>query len=67
MESGIQADILVCAVPNTNCPMNCAANLPSSATSRASLPVIQSIDVSTIYEVLNLMLEEGLDVVALKN
>jgi CTP synthase len=28
--------------------------------------VIQSIDASTIYEVPNLMLEEGLDVVALK-
>jgi CTP synthase len=28
--------------------------------------VIQSIDAATIYEVPNLMLEEGLDVVALK-
>jgi CTP synthase len=64
MESGIQADILVCRTEHelsdelrTKLALFC--NVKREA-------VIQSIDASTIYEVPNLMLEEGLDVVALK-
>jgi CTP synthase len=64
MESGIKADILVCRTEHeisddirTKLALFC--NVKREA-------VIQSIDASTIYEVPNLMLEEGLDVVALK-
>lgn len=64
MESGIQADILVCRTEHelsddlrTKLALFC--NVEKEA-------VIQSIDVSTIYEVPNLMLEEGLDTVALR-
>lgn len=64
MESGIQADILVCRTEH---------DLPSDLRRKLALfcnvkeeAVIQSIDASTIYDVPNLMLEEGLDKVVLK-
>ena len=64
MESGIQADILVCRTDR---------ELSDELRQKIALfcnvkreAVIQSIDASTIYEVPNLMLEEGLDVVTLK-
>ena len=64
MESGIKADILVCRTEH---------ELSEELRHKLALfcnvkreAVIQSIDASTIYEVPNLMLEEGLDVVALK-
>jgi CTP synthase len=62
MESGIKADILVCRTEH---------EISEELRNKLALfcnvkAVIQSIDASTIYEVPNLMLEEGLDVVALK-
>ena len=64
MESGIKADILVCRTEH---------ELSEELRQKLALfcnvkreAVIQSIDASTIYEVPNLMLHEGLDVVALK-
>ena len=64
MESGIKADILVCRTEH---------QISQEIRNKLALfcnvkreAVIQSIDASTIYEVPNLMLEEGLDVVALK-
>ncbi|MFL9843774.1 CTP synthase [Flavobacterium rhizosphaerae] len=64
MESGIKADILVCRTEH---------ELSSDLKEKLALfcnvskeSVIQSIDASTIYDVPNLMLEEGLDKVALK-
>ena len=64
MESGIKADILVCRTEH---------ELSQDLRQKLALfcnvkkeAVIQSIDASTIYEVPNLMLEEGLDRVALK-
>jgi CTP synthase len=64
MESGIKADILVCRTEH---------ELSDELRQKLALfcnvkreAVIQSIDASTIYEVPVLMLEEGLDVVALK-
>ena len=64
MESGIKADILVCRTEH---------ELSSDLKQKLALfcnvkkeAVIQSIDASTIYDVPNLMLEEGLDRVALK-
>jgi len=64
MESGIQADILVCRTEK---------ELSDELRQKLALfcnvkreAVIQSIDASTIYEVPNLMLEEGLDIVTLK-
>lgn len=64
MESGIKADILVCRTEHElsgEIKQKLAAfcNVKSEA-------VIQSIDADTIYDVPNLMLEEGLDKVALK-
>jgi CTP synthase len=64
MESGIKADILVCRTEHelsTDLRQKLAlfCNVKKEA-------VIQSIDASTIYDVPNLMLEEGLDKVALK-
>lgn len=64
MESGIKADILVCRTEHQlsgEIKQKLAAfcNVKSEA-------VIQSIDADTIYDVPNLMLEEGLDRVALK-
>lgn len=63
MESGVQADILVCRTEH---------NLPKELRRKLALfcnvkenAVIQSIDASTIYDVPNLMLEEGLDKVVL--
>jgi len=64
MESGVQADILVCRTEHelssgirTKIARFC--NVTEDA-------VIQSIDASTIYDVPNLMLKEGLDKVVLK-
>ncbi len=64
MESGIKADILVCRTEY---------DLSEELRQKLALfcnvkreAVIQSIDAKTIYEVPNLMLDEGLDVVALK-
>lgn len=64
MESGIKADILVCRTEH---------QLSEELRNKLALfcnvkreAVIQSIDADTIYEVPILMLEEGLDVVALK-
>ena len=64
MESGIKADILVCRTEH---------EISDDIRNKLALfcnvkreAVIQSIDASTIYEVPNLMLQEGLDVVALK-
>ncbi len=64
MESGIKADILVCRTDR---------KLSNEIREKLALfcnvkkdSVIQSIDASTIYDVPNLMLEEGLDRVVLK-
>ncbi|MEM7185173.1 MAG: CTP synthase [Bacteroidota bacterium] len=64
MESGIQADILVCRTEH---------ELNDELKSKLALfcnvekdSVIQSIDASTIYDVPNMMLEEGLDQVAMR-
>ena len=64
MESGIQADILVCRTEH---------HLPDDLRGKLALfcnvekeAVIESIDASTIYDVPNLMLEEGLDKITLK-
>ena len=64
MESGVMADILVCRTEH---------ELPEELRSKLALfcnvreeAVIQSIDASTIYDVPNLMLEQGLDKVVLK-
>jgi len=65
MESGIKADILVCRTEHA---------LSDEIRQKLALfcnvkieAVIESIDASTIYDVPNLMLKEGLDIVALKN
>ncbi len=64
MESGIKADILVCRTER---------KLSDDLREKLALfcnvkkeAVIESIDASTIYDVPNLMLEEGLDIVTLK-
>lgn len=64
MESGIKADILVCRTEH---------ELSEDLRRKLALfcnvkpeAVIQSIDASTIYDVPNLMLEEGLDKVVLR-
>ena len=64
MESGITADILVCRTAHT---------LSDELRNKLALfcnvkreAVIESIDAETIYDVPNMMLEEGLDIVALK-
>ncbi len=64
MESGIQADILVCRTEHElsddlRYKLALFCNVKREA-------VIQSIDVPTIYDVPNMMLLEGLDKVALK-
>jgi CTP synthase len=64
MESGIKADILVCRTEHEI--SNEIRNKLALFCNVKREAVIQSIDASTIYEVPNLMLEEGLDVVALK-
>ncbi|TRZ41841.1 CTP synthase [Robertkochia solimangrovi] len=64
MESGIKADILVCRTEH---------ELSDDLRDKLALfcnvkreAVIQSIDASTIYDVPNMMLDEGLDLVTLK-
>ena len=64
MESGIKADILVCRTEH---------DLSDDLRNKLALfcnvkreAVIQSIDASTIYDVPNMMLEEGLDTVTLQ-
>ena len=64
MESGIQADVLVCRTEHElsddlKHKLALFCNVEKAA-------VIQSIDASTIYDVPNLMLEEGLDTITLK-
>ncbi|OCB78434.1 CTP synthase [Flavobacterium crassostreae] len=64
MESGIKADILVCRTEHEisdeiRHKLALFCNVKREA-------VIQSIDADTIYEVPNLMLQEGLDLVTLK-
>jgi CTP synthase len=63
MESGIKADILVC---RTEHEISDEIRNKLALFCNVKEAVIQSIDAATIYEVPNLMLEEGLDVVALK-
>ncbi|WP_228851026.1 CTP synthase [Aegicerativicinus sediminis] len=64
MESGVQADVLVCRTEH---------ELPEDLKRKLALfcnvqeeAVIQSIDASTIYDVPNLMQEQGLDKVVLE-
>ncbi|WP_029038619.1 CTP synthase [Salinimicrobium xinjiangense] len=64
MESGLRADVLVCRTEHElsddirrKLALFCNVKLEA---------VIQSIDASTIYDVPNMMLEEGLDTVTLK-
>ncbi|MCY2687397.1 CTP synthase [Salinimicrobium sp. TH3] len=64
MESGLRADILVCRTEHElsddiRRKLALFCNVKQEA-------VIQSIDASTIYDVPNMMLEEGLDTVTLK-
>lgn len=64
MESGIKADILVCRTEH-----ELSSDLRQKLAQFCNVKreaVIQSIDASTIYDVPNLMLQEGLDKVALK-
>ncbi|MBQ4820235.1 CTP synthase [Aquimarina sp. MMG016] len=64
MESGIKADILVCRTEH-ELSDDLRRKLALFCNVRKEA-VIQSIDASTIYDVPNLMLEEGLDAVVLK-
>ncbi len=64
MESGVQADILVCRTEH-ELPADIRRKLALFCNVREEA-VIQSIDASTIYDVPNLMLEQGLDKVVLK-
>ena len=64
MESGIKADVLVCRTEH---------HLSNDLKRKLALfcnvqqeAVIESIDASTIYDVPNLMLKEGLDIITLK-
>ncbi|SHI78565.1 CTP synthase [Mesonia phycicola] len=64
MESGISADILVCRTEH-----ELSDDLRQKLAQFCNVKkeaVIQSIDASTIYDVPNLMLEEGLDTITLK-
>lgn len=63
MESGIRADILVCRTEH-ELSEELKAKLALFCNVRKEA-VIQSIDASTIYDVPNMMLEEGLDKVTL--
>ncbi|WP_031428176.1 CTP synthase [Flavimarina sp. Hel_I_48] len=64
MESGIKADILVCRTEHDlNVDLREKLALFCNVRKEA---VIQSIDASTIYDVPNLMLEEGLDTITLQ-
>lgn len=64
MESGVQADILVCRTEH-ELPDDLRGKLALFCNVREEA-VIQAIDASTIYDVPNLMLEQGLDKVVLK-
>ena len=64
MESGIQADILVCRTEH-NLNEELRGKLARFCNVEQEA-VIESIDASTIYDVPNLMLEEGLDKITLK-
>lgn len=64
MESGVQADVLVCRTEH-DLPEDLRRKLALFCNVREEA-VIQSIDASTIYDVPNLMLEQGLDQVVLK-
>lgn len=64
MESGVMADILVCRTEH-ELPEDLRVKLAKFCNVRQEA-VIQSIDASTIYDVPNLMLEQGLDKVVLK-
>lgn len=63
MESGIQADILVCRTEH-HLSYDLRAKLARFCNVEQEA-VIESIDASTIYDVPNLMLEEGLDAITL--
>ena len=63
MESGVHADILVCRTEH-ELSNSIKAKLARFCNVKQEA-VIQSIDASTIYDVPNLMLEEGLDKVVL--
>lgn len=64
MESGVMADVLVCRTEH-ELPEELRVKLAKFCNVREEA-VIQSIDASTIYDVPNLMLEQGLDKVVLK-
>ena len=64
MESGIKADILVCRTEH-DLSEDLREKLALFCNVRKEA-VIQSIDASTIYDVPNMMLEEGLDKITLK-
>jgi len=64
MESGVQADILVCRTEH-ELPGDIRSKLARFCNVREEA-IIQSIDASTIYDVPNLMLEQKLDKVVLK-
>ncbi|MCT4628359.1 CTP synthase [Winogradskyella sp.] len=64
MESGVHADILVCRTEH-ELSDSLKAKLARFCNVKKEA-VIQSIDASTIYDVPNLMLEEGLDKVVLE-
>ncbi|MCF1191277.1 CTP synthase [Mangrovimonas sp. AS39] len=64
MESGVQADVLVCRTEH-DLPIELRTKLALFCNVREEA-VIQSIDASTIYDVPNLMLKQGLDKVVLK-
>lgn len=64
MESGVMADVLVCRTEH-----QISDEIRSKLASFCNVKkeaVIQSIDASTIYDVPNMMLDEGLDKVVLK-
>lgn len=63
MESGVQAEILVCRTEH-ELPKELRQKLARFCNVKEDA-VMQSIDASTIYDVPNLMLEEGLDTVVL--
>jgi len=64
MESGVQADVLVCRTEH-ELPADLRRKLALFCNVREEA-IIQSIDASTIYDVPNMMLKEGLDKVVLK-
>ena len=64
MESGVVADVLVCRTEH-ELPEDLRRKLALFCNVREEA-VIQSIDASTIYDVPNLMLKQGLDKVVLK-